>query len=432
MNIAVIGTGYVGLVTGACFAEFGVDVTCVDVDITKVEKLNKGIIPIYEPGLDTIVEKNAEAGRLHFTTDIKSAVEKALVVFLAVGTPPQEDGTPDMSYYRQAAKDVAEAMNGYKVLVTKSTVPVGTGKWLREFVSENMATPTEFGVASNPEFLREGAAITDFMRPDRVVIGSNEQRAIEVMKDLYRPLYLIETPIIITSLEAAELIKYAANAFLATKITFINEVANLCDAIGCDVHDVARGMGMDNRIGRKFLHPGPGYGGSCFPKDTRALTTVADQFGVETLIVDAVIEANERQRLAMIPKIEKLIGDLNGKKIGVLGLSFKPETDDMRESPATDIINELTRRGATIKAYDPVAMDEAKHVLPDIEYAVDEYDAINGADMMCIVTEWNQFRALDMEKVKQLLKAPKIADLRNVYEPDDMRELGFEYVGVGR
>ncbi|MBK8464504.1 MAG: UDP-glucose/GDP-mannose dehydrogenase family protein [Chloracidobacterium sp.] len=432
MNIAVIGTGYVGLVTGACFAEFGVDVTCVDVDIAKVEKLNKGVIPIYEPGLDAIVEKNVEAGRLHFTTDIKSAVEKALVVFLAVGTPPQEDGTPDMSYYRQAAKDVANAMNGYKVLVTKSTVPVGTGKWLKEFVGENVATPTEFGVASNPEFLREGAAITDFMRPDRVVIGSNEPRAIEVMKDLYRPLYLIETPIIITSLEAAELIKYAANAFLATKITFINEVANLCDAIGCDVHDVARGMGMDNRIGRKFLHPGPGYGGSCFPKDTRALTTVADQFGVETLIVDAVIEANERQRDAMIPKIEKMAGGLTGKQIGVLGLSFKPETDDMRESPATDIIKELIKRGASVKAYDPVAMAEAKHVLPDIEYAVDEYDAITGADMMVIITEWNQFRALDMERVKKLLKAPKIADLRNVYEPDDMRELGFEYVGVGR
>lgn len=432
MNIAVIGTGYVGLVTGACFAEFGVDVTCVDVDIAKVEKLNHGEIPIYEPGLDTIVEKNVEAGRLHFTTDIKSAVEKALVVFLAVGTPPQEDGTPDMSYYRQAAKDVADAMNGYKVLVTKSTVPVGTGKWLKEFVGDNLATPTEFGVASNPEFLREGAAITDFMRPDRVVIGSNEQRAIDVMKDLYRPLYLIETPIIITSLEAAELIKYAANAFLATKITFINEVANLCDAIGCDVHDVARGMGMDNRIGRKFLHPGPGYGGSCFPKDTRALTTVADQFGVETLIVDAVIEANERQRDAMIPKIEKMAGGLTGKQIGVLGLSFKPETDDMRESPATDIIKELIKRGASVKAFDPVAMAEAKHVLPDIEYAVDEYDAITGADMMVIITEWNQFRALDMEKVKKLLKAPKIADLRNVYEPDDMRELGFEYVGVGR
>ena len=432
MHIAVIGTGYVGLVTGACFAEFGVDVTCVDVDKVKIEKLHKGIIPIYEPGLDQIVEKNVKAGRLHFTTDIKSAVQQALVVFLAVGTPPQPDGTPDMSFYRQAAKDVAEAMNGYKVLVTKSTVPVGTGKWLRQFVGENLVTETKFGVASNPEFLREGAAIQDFMRPDRVVIGSNEPEAIDVMKDLYRPLYLIETPIVITSLEAAELIKYAANAFLATKITFINEVANLCDAIGCDVHDVARGMGMDNRIGRKFLHPGPGYGGSCFPKDTRALTTVADQFGVETRIVDAVIEANERQRDAMIPKIESLVGNLAGKRIGVLGLSFKPETDDMRESPAIDIIKSILRLGGTVKAFDPVAMEEAKHFIDGIEYATDEYDAIDGADALVIVTEWNQFRALDMEKVKGLLKSPKIADLRNIYEPADMRELGFEYVGVGR
>jgi UDPglucose 6-dehydrogenase len=432
MHIAVIGTGYVGLVTGACFAEFGVDVTCVDVDKDKVDKLNRGEIPIYEPGLDKIVEKNSEAGRLRFTTDIKSAVEEALVVFLAVGTPPQADGSPDMSYYRQAAKDVAAAMNGYKVLVTKSTVPVGTGKWLREFVAENLAIATEFGVASNPEFLREGAAIQDFMRPDRVVVGSNEERAIEVMKDLYRPLYLIETPVVITSLEAAELIKYAANAFLATKITFINEIANLCDAIGCDVHDVARGMGMDNRIGRKFLHPGPGYGGSCFPKDTRALTTVADSFGVETRIVDAVVEANERQREAMIPKIEKLVGDLAGKRIGVLGLSFKPETDDMRESPAIDIINEMTRLGASVCAYDPVAMEEARHSLPDIDFAKDEYDAIDGADALVIITEWNQFRALDMEKVKSLLKSPKIVDLRNIYEPLDMREMGFEYVGVGR
>ncbi len=432
MHIAVIGTGYVGLVTGACFAEFGVDVTCVDVDTTKIEKLNKGVIPIYEPGLDQIVEKNVKAGRLHFTTDVSDAVKGSQVVFLAVGTPPKEDGSPDMSYYQQAAKDVAEAMNGYKVLVTKSTVPIGTGKWLREFVTANLKTPTEFGVASNPEFLREGAAIDDFMRPDRVVIGSNEERAIEVMKELYRPLYLIETPIVITSLEAAELIKYAANAFLATKITFINEVANLCDAIGCDVHDVARGMGMDNRIGRKFLHPGPGYGGSCFPKDTRALTTVADQFGVETRIVDAVIEANERQRDAMIPKIERLVGDLNGKKIGVLGLSFKPETDDMRESPAIEIVHAMIARGATVRAYDPVAMDEARHFLNGIEYASDEYDAIKDADALVIVTEWNQFRALDMEKVKSLLKAPKIADLRNIYEPADMRELGFDYVGVGR
>ncbi len=432
MHIAVIGTGYVGLVTGACFAEFGVEVTCVDVDVQKVENLNKGIIPIYEPGLDKIVAKNAVAGRLQFTTDISSAVEYAQVVFLAVGTPPQPDGTPDMSYYRQAALDIAQSMNGYKVLVTKSTVPVGTGKWLREFVTANLNVATEFGVASNPEFLREGAAIADFMRPDRVVIGSNEERAIEVMKELYRPLYLIETPVVIASLEAAELIKYAANAFLATKITFINEVANLCDAIGCDVHDVARGMGMDNRIGRKFLHPGPGYGGSCFPKDTRALTTVADQFGVETRIVDAVIEANERQRGAMIPKIEKLVGDLRGKHIGVLGLSFKPETDDMRESPATDIIKALVGRGATVKAFDPVAMPEARHYLPDIGYAVDEYDACLDADALVIITEWNQFRALDMEKVKGLLRSPKIADLRNIYEPADMRELGFEYVGVGR
>jgi UDPglucose 6-dehydrogenase len=432
MQIAVIGTGYVGLVTGACFAEYGVDVTCVDVDAGKIEKLNNGIIPIYEPGLDQIVEKNSKAGRLRFTTDIKTAVEGALVVFLAVGTPPKPDGSPDMSYYQQAAKDVAEAMNGYKVLVTKSTVPIGTGKWLREFVGENQTTKTNFGVASNPEFLREGAAIDDFMRPDRVVIGSNEEDAIAIMKDLYRPLYLIETPIVITSLEAAELIKYAANAFLATKITFINEVANLCDAIGCDVHDVARGMGMDNRIGRKFLHPGPGYGGSCFPKDTRALTTVADQFGVETRIVDAVIEANERQRDAMIPKIEKMVGDLKGKKIGVLGLSFKPETDDMRESPAIDIVHAIIKRGGTVCAFDPVAMDEAKHYLNGIEYATDEYDALVDADALVIITEWNQFRALDMERVKSLLKTPKIIDLRNIYEPEDMRQHGFEYVGVGR
>jgi UDPglucose 6-dehydrogenase len=432
MHIAVIGTGYVGLVTGACFAEFGVDVTCVDVDAAKIEALNNGEIPIYEPGLSKIVEKNVASGRLHFTTEIRAAVEEALVIFLAVGTPPLPDGSPDMSYYQQAAKDIAGAMNGYKVLVTKSTVPVGTGKWLRKFVTEHLAEETNFGVASNPEFLREGAAIEDFMRPDRVVIGSNEEDAIAIMKDLYRPLYLIETPVVITSLEAAELIKYAANAFLATKITFINEIANLCDAIGCDVHDVARGMGMDKRIGNKFLHPGPGYGGSCFPKDTRALTSVADAYNVETRIVDAVVEANEKQREAMIPKIEKLVGNLDGKLIGVLGLSFKPDTDDMRESPAIDIINAMLERGARIRAYDPVAMDEAKHDLPEIEYASEEYEAIDGADALVIITEWNEFRALDLKRVKSLLKSPKVADLRNIYEPADMLALGFEYVGVGR
>ena len=432
MKIAVIGTGYVGLVTGACFAEFGVDVTCVDVLEDKIEKLKAGVIPIYEPGLDAIVEKNAKSGRLKFTTDLRAAVRESIAVFLAVGTPPKEDGSPDMTYYEQAAKEVAEAMDGYKVLVTKSTVPVGTGKWLRDFVKSNLKTDTEFGVASNPEFLREGAAIQDFMRPDRVVIGSDDEKAVDIMRELYRPLFLIETPFVITSLEAAELIKYAANAFLATKITFINEIANLCDAIGCDVHDVARGMGMDNRIGKKFLHPGPGYGGSCFPKDTRAFTKVGDRFGVETRVVDAVIEANEFQRQAMIPKIEGLVGGLTGKRIGILGLSFKPETDDMRESPATDIIRALLAKGANVRAFDPVAMDEARHHLPEIEYATDEYDALAGADALVIITEWNQFRALDMTKVKSLLRAPKIADLRNVYEPSDMAELGFEYIGVGR
>ena len=432
MHIAVIGTGYVGLVTGACFAEFGVEVTCVDVDENKIARLNQGIIPIYEPGLDKIVEKNTKAGRLHFTTDTKSAIEQALVIFLAVGTPPKEDGSPDMSFYQSAAKDVAYFMNGYKVLVTKSTVPVGTGKWLREFVKEHQKLKTNFGVASNPEFLREGAAIEDFMRPDRVVIGSNEEDAVAIMKDLYRPLYLIETPIVITSLEAAELTKYAANAFLATKISFINEIANLCDKIGCDVHDVARGMGMDKRIGSKFLHPGPGYGGSCFPKDTRALSTVAKQFGADSMIVDTVIEVNERQRRAMIPKIEKLLGDCNGKKIGVLGLSFKPETDDMRESPAVDVIKDLQAKGAKIKAFDPVAMEEAEKCLPGVEFASDEYDAIEGADILVFLTEWNQFRALDMDRVKQLLKSPKIADLRNIYDPETLREMGFEYTGVGR
>jgi UDPglucose 6-dehydrogenase len=433
MQIVFIGTGYVGLVSGTCFAEFGVDVTCVDVDEEKINKLKDGILPIYEPGLDKLVAKNVQAGRLTFTTNLKEAVEKSQVIFLAVGTPPKDDGSADMQFVETAAKQIAEFMNGdYKVIVTKSTVPVGTGEHLRKLIKEHQKTSTHFGIVSNPEFLREGAAINDFMRPDRVVIGSRDSEAIEIMKDLYRPLYLIETPFVITSLEAAELTKYAANAFLATKISFINEVANLCDKIGCDVHDVARGMGMDRRIGRKFLHPGPGFGGSCFPKDTSAFATVAKQYGSETLIVDAVIEVNKRQRNAMIPKIHKLVGDLNGKTIGVLGLSFKPETDDMREAPAIDIIKELVKEGATVKAYDPVAMEEAKKFLPDITYVKDEYAAVENADALVFMTEWNQFRALDMKRVFKLMKSPKIADLRNIYEPEDMREMGFDYVGVGR
>ncbi|HEX8072471.1 MAG TPA: UDP-glucose/GDP-mannose dehydrogenase family protein [Pyrinomonadaceae bacterium] len=432
MHIAVVGTGYVGLVSGTCFAEFGVDVTCVDVDAEKIERLNRGEIPIYEPGLEQLVAKNAQAGRLHFTTDLRSAVEQTLVIFLAVGTPPRADGSADLSYIETAARQIAEAMNGYKVIVNKSTVPVGTGARVRRIVKEHQTRPYNFAVVSNPEFLREGAAIDDFMRPDRVVIGSNDEEATAIMRDLYRPLYLIETPVVITTVEAAELIKYAANAFLATKISFINEIANLCERVGADVHDVARAIGMDNRIGRKFLHPGPGFGGSCFPKDTRALAHIARAHGCEPLIVESVIETNERQRGRMVEKIERLLGDLAGAEIAVLGLAFKPKTDDMREAPAVDIIRALSERGARVRAYDPVAMEAARQLLPDISYARDEYDAVAGADALVFVTEWNEFRALDMNRIKGLLRQPKIADLRNIYEPDAMRALGFEYVGVGR
>jgi UDPglucose 6-dehydrogenase len=362
MQIAVIGTGYVGLVTGACFAEFGTSVMCVDVDADKIARLNNGQIPIYEPGLDQLVSKNKAAGRLNFTTDVRAAVEQSLVIILAVGTPPKEDGSADLSFIEAAALDVARHMNGYKVIVTKSTVPVGTGERLRRLIREQQQQ-FDFGIVSNPEFLREGAAIDDFMRPDRVVIGSRDEAAVAIMRDLYRPLYLIETPVVITSLEAAELTKYAANAFLATKISFINEVANLCDRIGCDVHDVARAMGMDNRIGRYFLHPGPGYGGSCFPKDTTALLSVAKEYGGESLIVGAAVEVNDAQRLRMVEKIERLMGgDVSGKQVGVLGLSFKPETDDMREAPSVDIIRALMDRGARVRAYDPVAVEQAKSV----------------------------------------------------------------------
>ena len=432
MHIAVIGTGYVGLVTGACFAEFGVDVTCVDVDTEKIERLESGIMPIYEPGLEQLVTKNVQAGRLRFTTDVKAAVEQALVIFLAVGTPPLPDGSPDLSFVEAAAISVAEHMNGYKVVVTKSTVPIGTGEHIRSLIRKNQKSGLAFGIVSNPEFLREGAAINDFMRPDRVVIGSADEEAIAIMRDLYRPLYLIEAPVVITSLEAAELTKYAANAFLATKISFINEVANLCEKIGCDVHDVARAMGMDKRIGSKFLHPGPGFGGSCFPKDTQALASVARRFGSDSLMVDAVIEVNRRQRQAMLPKIEKLVGMLSGKTIAILGLAFKPETNDIREAPAQEIIRGLLAAGAKVRAFDPVAMDETAKVISEVDYAEDEYEAVRDADALVIVTEWNQFRALDMSRIRDLMKSPKIADLRNIYEPGDLRELGFDYVGVGR
>jgi UDPglucose 6-dehydrogenase len=357
-----------------------------------------------------------------------------LVIFLAVGTPPRADGSANLSYVEEATRSIAENMDSYKVIATKSTVPVGTGKRLTALIRKHQKKPINFSVVSNPEFLREGAAINDFMRPDRVVIGSSDQEAIGIMRDLYRPLYLIETPFVITSVEGAELIKYAANAFLATKISFINEIANLCEKVGCDVHEVARAIGMDRRIGSKFLHPGPGFGGSCFPKDTLALSAVAREYSTSATIVDAVIEVNRQQKLSMAPKIEKLAGagGLAGKRVAVLGLAFKPETDDMRDAPSVDIINALTERGAIVSAYDPVATEEAKKVLPGIEYAEDEYAAATGADVLVFVTEWNQFRALDMDRIRDLMKVPRIADLRNIYEPADMRDLGFEYVGVGR
>jgi UDPglucose 6-dehydrogenase len=432
MHIAVIGSGYVGLVTGACFAEFGVDVACVDVDADKIAQLSSGRSPIYEPGLEQLIQKNLHAGRLRFTTDLRSAVEPASVIFLAVGTPPNADGSADLSFVNNAAVQIARNIHTYKVVVMKSTVPVGTGKRLTELIKANLPAPVGFSVVSNPEFLREGAAISDFMRPDRVVIGSGDDQATEVMRELYRPLYLIETPFVITSVEGAELTKYAANAFLATKISFINEIANLCEKVGCDVHDVARAIGMDRRIGSKFLHPGPGFGGSCFPKDTRALTAIGREYDSPTRIVDAVVEVNERQRQAMLPKIEKLVGGVKGKRIVVLGLSFKPETDDMRDAPSVDIIRALLEAGANVVAYDPVAQHEAAKQLPDIEYAADEYAAATGADALVFLTEWNQFRALDMERIYGLMKTANIADLRNIYEPADIRALGFNYVGVGR
>jgi len=432
MHIAVIGSGYVGLVTGACFAEFGVDVTCVDVDAEKIARLSSGETTIYEPGLDQLVQKNLQAGRLRFTTDVASASDQALVIFLAVGTPPAADGSADLSFVEIAAQTIAQHMDSYKVIATKSTVPVGTGKRLATLIRKHQRKPVEFSIVSNPEFLREGAAISDFMRPDRVVIGSSDEQGIAIMRDLYRPLYLIETPFVITSLEGAELIKYAANAFLATKISFINEIANLCEKVGCDVHEVARAIGMDRRIGGKFLHPGPGFGGSCFPKDTSALSFIGKQFSSPTRIVDAVIEVNHQQRLAMVPKIENLAEGLAGKRIAVLGLAFKPETDDMRDAPSVEIIRGLVERGAKVSAYDPVAQKEAKKLLPEIEYADDEYAAAEGADVLVFMTEWNQFRALDMDRIRGLMRVPRIADLRNIYEPADMRGMGFQYAGVGR
>lgn len=433
MHIGIIGTGYVGLVTGACFAEFGVFVTCVDKDEGKIKKLKKGEMIFYEPGLEEIVKRNIKQGRLSFTNKISKAVESSLVIFIAVGTPRRGDGSADLTYVEEVAKEIARHMKEYKVIVTKSTVPVGTGKKIREIIKKNLNTNVDFDIVSNPEFLREGSAIEDFMRPNRVVIGADSQQAIAIMKDLYKPLYLIETPFVITNIETAELIKYASNSFLATKISFINEIANLCEKVGADVHVVAKGMGLDQRIGPKFLHPGPGYGGSCLPKDTSALLKMAEEHGVELGIVKAVVDANERQRRLMVEKIKNNLGDdLSGKTLAVLGLSFKPNTDDVRDAPSLSIIKGLISYGAKIRAYDPVAMTEVKKIFPELKYCKDPYNAVDGSDAVIIITEWNQFRNLDLNKIKRLLKEPYFFDLRNIYDPQKMKAIGFKYYSVGR
>ena len=432
MHIAVIGTGYVGLVTGACFADFGMRVTCVDKDEAKIASIKAGQMPIYEPGLDALVAKNVREGRLDFSTDLKSTVAQSLVVFLAVGTPPSGDGSADMSQIDEVAFEIAKALNGYKVIVTKSTVPVGAASRIKKIIEENRGTASRFSVAANPEFLREGAAINDFMRPDRVVIGCIDEEAIAILKDIYRPLYLIETPFVITTPESAEMIKYASNAFLATKVSFINEIARLCELLGADVHDVAKGMGMDVRIGSKFLHPGPGFGGSCFPKDAKALVALGRSVNYNVRIVEAALHVNDQQRNSIIERVRRLVPQLEGKTIAILGLAFKPETDDIREAPALKIIEDLLSDGAKVRAYDPAAMETARRILPGIEYCEDEYEAARGSDLLVVVTEWNQFRRLDMPRLKEVMREPNIVDLRNIYEPETMRSEGFNYLGMGR
>lgn len=434
MHIAVVGSGYVGLVTGACLADFGMDVTCVDNDERKIALLQHGEMPIYEPGLDTVVAKNVKAGRLHFTTELKEAVENALAIFIAVGTPPKDDGSADLSYVVQVAEAIADHMNGYKVVVTKSTVPIGTGQLIEQVIKERNNGRHPFSVVSNPEFLREGSAIEDFMRPDRVILGARDSQAIAIMKDIYRPLYLIEVPFVITNVESSELIKYASNAFLATKITFINEIAEICERLGADVHHVAKGMGLDRRIGPKFLHPGPGYGGSCFPKDTKAVIDIARQAGRPFDIVETVVKVNDRIKLRMLDKIRAACGgSVTGLTIGFFGLAFKPETDDMREAAALPIIHGLVAGGATIRAFDPAAMDNARELLPtSVVYCADAFDAAAGCDALVILTEWNQFRSLDLDRLKGLLSRPLVIDLRNIYDPIQMAERGFEYHSVGR
>jgi len=433
MRVVMVGSGYVGLVSGVCFADFGHHVICVDKDPKKIETLNDGNIPIYEPGLEALVAKNAQSGRLSFTTDLKAAMQDADAVFIAVGTPSRRgDGYADLSYVYAASEEIAQYMDGFTVIVTKSTVPVGTGDEVEKIIAKHHSKDS-FAVVSNPEFLREGAAINDFKRPDRVVVGTDNAQAKEIMRALYSPLFLNETPMVFTSRRTSELIKYAANSFLATKITFINEIADLCEAVGADVQEVARGIGLDERIGSKFLRAGPGYGGSCFPKDTLALARTAEEARVPLSIIESVVDANEARKRRMATKIiDAMGGDLSRKTIAVLGLAFKPNTDDMRDAPSLTIIPRLQDKGATIRAYDPESMHEAKEQLTGVTYTENAYDCIKGANALVIITEWDQFRALDMTRVKNALADPNVIDLRNIYKPELMRSLGFNYTSVGR
>jgi UDPglucose 6-dehydrogenase len=432
MNICVVGSGYVGLVTGACLADFGVNVVGVDKDAAKVEALSQGKVPIYEPGLETLVQKNMAEGRLRFSTDLGPAIEEAQAIFIAVGTPPKSDGSADLTFIREVAASIAEHLNGYKIIVTKSTVPIGTGRMIETMLREGAGSKHKFAVVSNPEFLREGSAIEDFMHPDRVVIGTRDERAAELMLDVYSPLVAADVPFIVTDVETAELIKYASNGFLATKISFINEVATICENWGANVEVVAKGMGLDNRIGPKFLSAGPGFGGSCFPKDTRAVAQIARDSGSSFRIIEAVLEVNESTQKRMVEKIGRALEGFEGKTIAVLGLSFKPNTDDIRDSPALPIVQALVDGGATVRTFDPAAMPACKPLFPDLTYTRDAYEAAEGADAIVIATEWNQFRKLDLDRLRSLLRQTLVIDLRNLYEPDAMAAEGFRYVSIGR
>lgn len=433
MNVSVIGTGYVGLVTGACFADFGINVTCIDKDHQKIKLLLDGQVPIYEPGLKELIHKNVQEGRLCFTTDIIYAIQNALVIFIAVGTPSKEDGSADLTYIDEVAFSIAENMNGYKVIVTKSTVPVGTAERIRQIILAKRKEKVEFDVVSNPEFLREGSAIEDFMRPNRVVIGASSDQAKAILRDLYSPLYLLETPFVTTDVATAEMIKLASNSFLATKISFINEIANICELVGANVSDVAKGMGLDQRIGSKFLHPGPGFGGSCFPKDTKAIFQMARERGYRFQIVEAVLNVNEEQQAIAYEKIKlALDNELKAKSVAFLGLSFKPNTNDIREAPAIHIIRRLLDEGAKVRVYDPAAMEEAKGLFNQVTFCMDSYDAAKDAHAVVLITEWNQFRNLNLAELKRVLKKPVFIDLRNVYEAEKIREMGFTYISTGR